>query len=143
MKAFILSDLVFCGRRSTRINNSQHTKIKNPDSMLVTYCFQKNHDNGQQVNYTINLEDSSFCVVAERAHIRARSKRLNVSSTEPIDVYVIKGKKTFIFNTEAKEEMHTCATEIYKLTDPVEIQCCLSHSVRVGACLTLHNYCHM
>ena len=63
VKAFILSELVFCGRRSTRTNNSCHTKIKNPDSMLVTYSFQKNNDNRQQVNYTRNLEDSSFCTV--------------------------------------------------------------------------------
>ena len=46
--------------------------------------------------------------------------------------------KTFIFNTEVKEEIRKCATEIYKLTDPAEIQHYSSHSVRVGACVTLH-----
>ena len=93
MKAFILSDLFFCGKRSTRINNRYHTKIKNPDSMLVTYCFQKNNDNGKQVNYTRNLEDPSFCAVAADARIRSMAQRLKVSSTEPIAVYGIKGKK--------------------------------------------------
>lgn len=106
--------------------------------MLVTYRFQKNNDNGQQVNYTRNLEDLSFCAVAAGARIQARAQRLKVSSTEPIAVYGIKGKTTFIFNTEVKEEMRKCATKIYNLTDPAEIQCYSSHSVRVGACVNLH-----
>ena len=37
-----------------------------------------------------------------------------------------------------KDEIRKCATEIYKLTDPAEIQRYLSHSVRLGACVTLH-----
>ena len=138
VKAFTLPDLVFRGKRSTRINNSYHTKIKNPDSMLVTYRFQKNNDNGQQINYTRNIDDPSFCAVAAGTRIRARAQRLRVSSTEPIAVFGVKGKKTFIFNTEVKQEMRKCATEIYNLTDPVEIQRYSSHSVRVGACVTLH-----
>ena len=101
-------------------------------------AFKKKNDNGQQVNYTRNLEDSSFCAVAEGARIRARAQRLKLVLTEPIAVYGIKGKTTFIFNTEVKEEMRKCATEIYNLTDPAEIQRYSSHSVRVGACVTLH-----
>ena len=106
--------------------------------MLVTYRFQKNDDNGQQVNYTKNTDDPSFCAVAAGARIRARAQRLKVTPTEPLAVYGVNGKKTFIFNTEVKEEMRKCATEIYKLTDPAEIQRYSSHSVRVGACVTLH-----
>jgi hypothetical protein len=37
VKAFIMSDFVFRGKKSTRIINSHHQRIINPDSMLITY----------------------------------------------------------------------------------------------------------
>jgi hypothetical protein len=137
VKAFIMSDFIFRGTQSTRITNSHQHKIKNPDSMLVTYRYQKNNDNGQQVNYTRNTADPTFCAVAAALRIRERAQRLKVSPTEPLVVYGSKGSKSFIFNTEVKDEMRKCATKIYKLTDAEEIRRYSSHSVRVGACVTL------
>ena len=84
------------------------------------------------------MAEPTFCAVAAALRIRERAQRLKVLPSEPLAVYGIKGSKKFIFNTEVKDEMQKCATKIYKLTDSEEIQRYSSHSVRVGACVTLH-----
>ena len=64
VKAFLMSDFIFRGKRNRMIRKDhKHTK-KKPESMPITYRFQKNNDNVQQVNYTCNLNEPTLCAVA-------------------------------------------------------------------------------
>ena len=143
-KNFISSDFNFhfasdhLDTKNTSTSTNFSEKSQQFDLLKVRWRFQKNNDNGQIIVFSRNIENPDFCVVAAAQRIIARAQRLRVPTHCPIAVYSTKGKLQRITDTAVRRSIQSCAQFVHKLTNKNDITKFTNHSVRVGACVSLH-----
>ena len=123
--------------------------LEDIDRMWVTWRTQKNGDHGQSKLFTRNPLDGGICLVSAVYRSLERFKRLTVRdprihpSRTPLSIYWSPRLQAvqLINNTDIETFMRRLAMEVYNLNpveDADEIRRWSSHSLRVGACVTLH-----
>ena len=143
-KAFTASDLKLSSSRCHQFSLSKkdpNNFTKNSsqyDQLLVLWRFQKNNDNGQQILFTRDFDNPELCVVAAAQRILERAQRLCVPAHCPVAVYTKKKKLYNITDVDVIRSIQLCARSIYNITDTSALAKFSNHSVRVGACVTLH-----
>ena len=139
VKSFILQDFCFSDENNKRRNNAPHVHISNAKNVTITWRFQKNNDNGQKLTFSANNEMPHRCPVRAAMRIRARALRYNISPTSPLAIYRDpSGKICMIDNTHVEQFLQYLAKMVYNITDRDELKRFTSHSIRVGACVVLH-----
>ena len=139
VSAFIASDFQFRGNTNKRLGSIFNITFDEVASVIITWRYQKNGDNGQTVTVTKNLSQPDFCPVAAIWRIQQRAASCKVASTHPVAVYPDdQGKAQYITSSHIATALKTIAQNIYNITDKKDLGRFTSHSLRVGACVALH-----
>ena len=140
--AFIASDFAFRGPDGLRLPNDSIPKIEDISTVLITWRYQKNMDNGQSITYAKDPLNPTFCAVAAALRIITRTKRLKVASGNPIAVYVSHHHPitqcNYVDDTHISSLLREAAKSLYKIKDKAALNRFTAHSIRVGACVLLH-----
>ena len=90
-KAFIASDFTFFGDNCRPITNN---KRQTAPFVHITWRFQKNGQNGEEIPFARNNTKPQFCAVRAAYRIIKRAERLNQTKNLPIAISVPPNKKT-------------------------------------------------
>jgi hypothetical protein len=123
--AIIVSDVVF-GHKGKEI------------FFTVTWRWQKNGQNGQQVTFAMIPDHLDRCPYRAMQRIVRRASQLKVDKSAPLAWYLSKGTRHLITDDDIANRLQTAAAHAHGVTDPEELSKWTSHSIRVGACVALH-----
>ena len=110
----------------------------------ITWCYQKNMDNGQVITYAKDSTFPKLCAVRVAHRIISCAHCLSVATSNPVAVFPIQYKSklqcvlTYIDDVHIKSLFQEAATSLYKITSKQDLARFTSHSVRVGAYVLLH-----
>ena len=135
--AFIASDVSF--------HDQSHCLIKwHPEidpallaSVTLTWRFQKNKVNQAKRSFGAR-EDVVYCPVRAIHRILLRAHRLQLAPHLPLAIFRLRNRTQFITDKHIDASLRSCATQVYKLDNPDDIKRFSSHSIRVGACVYMH-----
>jgi len=140
-KAFIASDFTL-HNDSTKSN--LESPIKEFNYVKIRWRFQKNGDNGQTISFAHDQSNPSFSPVLAAQRILERAQRLEVPHNMPIAVFKrpIQSppapKYLFIDHHSVELQFKSCARKILHITKIADLARFTLHSIRVGACVLLH-----
>ena len=128
-RAFIFSDFRFLDERSCPLHPSQRHRAA---YLTITWRKQKNADNGKEVTFH-RAADQRLCPVRAGAsiytralHLNHRDKILGVSDAGPLR------------DKQVEKHLQSAARAVYGYSKSEAKQRFTSHSIRVGACVLLH-----
>ena len=137
--AFIFSDFIFEDINGIRRNNDRDTAIFDAEIVKIKWRFQKNNMNGQVLSYTANHNNPALCPVRAAMRIRQRAMDLKVPPSLPLAVFQNGiGHSQYIDDKYVETLLRQLATQVYNITDTQELSRFTCHSIRVGACVLLH-----
>ena len=109
-----------------------------PALVELTWRFQKNNDNGHSPKV---IQIFKLCFVEAAKRVVIRSKDLEVSNDKPIAIFTeSKNDKTFnyINDGHVTKLLSEAAKEIYNIRYTKALSKFTPHSIRVGACVKIH-----
>lgn len=144
-RAFCLDDIEFRAGANSRIplDDALLAKPDAPARVLLTFSWQKNGNHGEQRLFVDNTTKPEMSFTRLMQRIVQRAVRLvGRTNTIPLCVYrTDSGEIRLVTAAQVALVMQTIACRVYNL-DPVkhkrELSRWTSHSLRVGACVTLH-----
>ena len=99
----------------------------------------KNNDNGQKLTFTQNNKSPHRCPVRAAMRIRARCQRYSLPHDHPMAIFRDdSGNLKLIDNKHVELVLQKLAKSIYNISDENELKRFTTHSIRVGACVVLH-----
>ena len=139
--AFIMKDFEFRGMNNKRLDNNSTKEVNKASINNIMWRFQKNLDNGQVLSYVEDTQNKLHCAVSASKRIYKIAKKLKIEARRPIAVFTeCKGNKKicFIDDIHISKLLKEAASKVYGITCKKELGKFTSHSIRVGACVTLH-----
>ena len=137
--AFTLDDFIFEGARGCRISNSRTSTILNAQILKLRWRFQKNGNNGEILTYMCNDENKHRCPVQAALRIRDRAIRLGVPPALPIAIFKNdQGFSQYLDDFHVTHMLQFLARTIYNISKIEDLSRFTCHSIRVGACVLLH-----
>ena len=137
--AFIFSDFTFEQSNGYRCNNHRSMHIHSASLVKICWRFQKNGTNGETLSYMANCSNPSRCPVQATLRIRARAIRLGVPPHLPIAVFQNStGSSQYIDDFHVTHKLQSLARSVYNITTSSDLARFTTHSLRVGACVLLH-----
>jgi len=142
-KAFVSSDFSLHNGRTSTPSSDSKSLDETYQYIEIKWRFQKNGDNGQTISFAHDEKNPTFSPVLAAQRILKRAQRLNLPLNMPLAIY----KNTspgghspfsFIDHHSVELQLKSCARKVLKLTKIVDIARFTSHSLRVGACVLLH-----
>ena len=138
-KAFIFLDFTFSDKNNVHRNNALDVHIDNAAYVTIRWRFQKNNDNGQKLIFSENATRTDRCPLRAAMRIRAHAQRYNIPATYPIAIFKEKtGTIKLITNKHVETFLQQLARYVYNITKKEDLARFTSHSIRVGACVVLH-----
>ena len=138
-KAFICSDFLFTSSHK-RLMSATRRSIAS--FIHITWCFQKNNQNGKVIPFAHNQHDIKFCSVRAAYRITRRTERLKLRSDLPIAVTVSpNGQRlgvSFITSAFISKQLKLDANKAHGISAKDDLKKFDPHSPRVGACILLH-----
>ena len=142
-KAFIVEDIEFYGKDRRRMSRNQ--ALARPylvETIDITWRFQKNGNNGEKKTIVRLPDRPGLCPVSAVIRIVQRWQALHLSLDHPLAVFTDNGLATgvvhFITEKHINHALQTAARMVYNITKKDELARFTSHSIRVGACVSLH-----
>jgi len=138
-KAFVASDFILHNDATSDTpltHGFNYVKIK--------WRYQKNGDNGQTISFAHDHKNPSFSPVLAVQRILERAERLGLPHNMPLAVFKrpIQSPPAppyiFIDHHSVELELKSCARKILHITKLTDLARFTSHSIRVGACVLLH-----
>ena len=136
--AFILDDFEFRGSNNVRIDNHNDEEVMNSETVHLKWRYQKNLDNGQVIQYLRDKEHSKHCFVKAAIRIRNRAIRLSIAKGNSVSVFKHKGKAVYINDKHICSLLQEAAKKVHGITCKEDLARFTTHSIRVGACVKLH-----
>ena len=138
VKAFIATDFKFLGtQRRPLARNKRHSA----SFVYITWRFQKNGQNGEEIPFSKNTKHSVFCPVQAAYRIVKRAERLQQKPHLPIAICLspTKGRKGLSYLTSPfiTKQLRLAAKSAHGLTAKDDLKKFTPHSPRVGACVLL------
>ena len=122
-----------------RRSNTYAHHIADAKHVQITWRYQKNNDNGQKLIFTANDENPHRCPVRAAMRIRARAQKYGISPTSPLAFFrEPDGTIAFITSKHVEVFLQDLAKKVYNIVDKQELSRFTCHSIRVGACVVLH-----
>jgi hypothetical protein len=142
--AFIIGDLTFYGEKKYCLTLSE--ALAKPDLVYhidVCWRFQKNGEIKQKKSFPRASRGSSIlCSVCAWIRVAARWVALKLDISHPLAVFtntgLVSGHVIFVTPIHINEALRSSACEVYNITDKEELARFSSHSIRVGATVSLH-----
>ena len=141
--AFQFDDVQYFGKHDVRLPQSRSDTLYFTDITRVQYRwrFQKNGIKGETKSLSRNETDPLHCPVRASLRIRERFLRTpNLPKDHPLALFRPTPSTTpvLIKAHHVSQHLQKTASCIYKITDKKELKLYSPHSIRVGACVTLH-----
>jgi hypothetical protein len=142
--AFIIGDLEFFSTNKRRMTLAE--ALIRLDLVLqidVRWRFQKNGEINQKKSFIrVGIRGTTLCGVSAWLRIVIRWKSLNLDVNHPLAVFTDTGLETgtvqFIRPTHINTALQLAARVVYNIQDEESLARFTSHSVRMGACVSLH-----
>jgi hypothetical protein len=138
IKAFTTNDFVF-------YDKSGHVKKKNDNSTLnlatsvqITWCIQKNSQNGQKIKLSADTKNPAICPVWGALRMVMRASHLGQPDDMPVACY--RTKKTpllYITGSRIATLLRKAVKKVRPPTSANDIKKYSAHSLRVWACVLL------
>ena len=136
--AYILDSCEFRGSNNVRIDNHNDEDDMHAETVHLKWIYQNNLDNGQLIQYLIDKEHSKHRFVKAVIRILNRTKRLSTAKGNPISVFKDKEKVVYINNKQNFSLLQEAAKKVHGITCKEDLAILTTHSIRVGACIKLH-----
>ena len=120
--AFIESDFEFRGPKGLRLPTNSLPSLDLISMARITWCYQKNMDNGQVITYAKDSTFPKLCAVRVAHRIISCAHCLSVATSNPVAVFPIQYKSklqcvlTYIDDVHIKSLFQEAATSLYKIT---------------------------
>ena len=136
--AFIASDFKFLGPQRRPVpNNNRHLA----EFVYITWRFQKNGVNGEEIPFARNSIKPLFCPVRAAFRIIQRADQLNQQAHLPIAISLSPSNKisgmSYITSVYVSKLLKLAAKEAHGITSKKDLNKFTPHSPRVGACVLL------
>jgi hypothetical protein len=142
-KAFIISHVEFFGKNWCHCSLQfalQHPRLIH--TTTVTWCFQKNGKNGEEKTFVCTFDNPVLCTVSALLCIAQHWVDLKLPPIHPLVVYTANrksnGRVQLICESNINAALQSVAKTVKNITKQEELSCFTSHSICVGACVTLH-----
>jgi hypothetical protein len=107
--------------------------------LKIRWKIQKNRRNNEPVTYTRDDDNPDFCVVTRTLSMIKRAKNLGQSDNLPLAVYRDKnGKTVYLTAKDLTDYIRNVARSVHPTMPESEIMKFSCHSIRVWACVLLH-----
>ena len=137
-RAFIASDFKFLGhQRRPLSNNTRHLA----EFVYITWRFQKNGVNGEEIPFARNTIKPLFCPVRAAFRIIQRAEKMKQQAHLPLAISLSPSKKisgmSYITSVYVSKLLKLAAKEAHGITSTKDLKKFTPHSPRVGACVLL------
>ena len=106
--------------------------------MIIYWKIQKNRRNNDPVTYVVD-EDPDFCIVHAILSMKTRARNLGQPDHLPLAVYRDKnGKKVYLTSRALTNYIRDVAKAVHPTLSKKELMKFSCHSIRVWACVLLH-----
>ena len=143
--AFLRDDLSFTRASRQRLSHPEVLLLSptNLESATFRWRSQKNKKNGEKKSLGQPRNGGALNGVHAAQQILSRHYRLIASHTNPKDVPLAiykhdSGEIRYITSNDIAKIAQRLASEVYNITDPIELSRFSCHSIRVGAAVILH-----
>jgi hypothetical protein len=106
--------------------------------VTITWRWQKNKQNGQKITFSRCPNDPARCPYVAMLRIINRAKRLNIPASSPLSWYKTSTSCCLITDNDINSLLRTAASIAYGINEPEILKTWTAHSIRVGACVALH-----
>lgn len=144
-KALCIGDFNYETSARHRLTALEAATFQGPDSDIercwVMFRTQKNGQNHEKKMFVRNINTKGRCFIATSLRIIRRFIRLrgNNDTTTPLALYRNQaGETALVTATAIEKNMRATAAAVYKIKKDDELQLWSAHSLRVGACNSLH-----
>jgi hypothetical protein len=139
-KAFTANDFIFHGKNSHVLMKIDNSSLKFAAFIQITWCIQKNHQNGQKIKLSADTNNPLICPVQGALQMVMRARRLAQPDDMPVACYCYRTKKALlIFITGSKIATLLCKAvkKVQPSTSADDFKKYSSHLLRVWACVLL------
>lgn len=138
-KAMTTENFKFLDARGRIIKNTSTRNRKAILKMKQKWPIQKNRRNNEELSYTINKENPDMCVITGVLGMIDRAARLEQEPNLPFAVYSDKsGNRKYLTAGKLTEHIRKCVKKAHPDMSDEEIKLFSCHSLRVWACMLLH-----
>jgi hypothetical protein len=139
IKAFIANDFIFYNERKRIVKKLNKDSLQQARFVKNTWLIQKNHQNGQSITLAAECDQPLICPVLSAMQLALRARRLNQLDDIPVAVYKTKkGKITYLTGNKIAKLLQKAIKKVRPDTTPDKLKQYSTHSLRVWACILLH-----
>jgi hypothetical protein len=107
--------------------------------LSITWRYQKNGRNDEKILFAATPSKPARCPFLAMQRIVRRASQLGNQQSEPLAVYAdTNGRAQYVTDKDISFYLQRAAAIAHNITDPKQLSLWTSHSVRVGACVALH-----
>jgi len=107
-------------------------------TVTIRWRWQKNGQNGQRISFCATPNHPDRCRWAAAKRILLRAQLLNILPTSPLSWFLDGSTPKLIMDSHITATLREAAAGAHNITDPEALGTWTSHSIRVGACVALH-----
>jgi hypothetical protein len=122
----------------TRSDVSFGKALNGNDYVAIKYRWQKNGENGEKVLYGASQGNPSHCPVLAMHNIIRRAERFKIPNDAPLAWFAENKQRHLITDKHICTILRPAARAIYQIENRDDINRWSAHSIRVGACVLLH-----
>ena len=111
---------------------------KGSEYVAIIYRWQKNGQNGEKVLYGSSQGNPTRCPVTAMRNILCRADRLKLPPDAPLAWFAEGKQRHLITDKHICSILRPTAREVYGIDNLDDLKRWSSHSIRVGACVLLH-----
>jgi hypothetical protein len=101
IKAFTANYFVFYNKNGHVLKKNDDSSLDLATSVQITWCIQKNHQNGQKIKFSANTKNPAICPVRGALQMVMRARRLAQPDNMPVACYRTK-KAPLLFITGSR-----------------------------------------
>ena len=139
IKAMTSSNFRFLTAKGRLIKATSVKNRKLVRKMKQTWPIQKNRRNNEELTYLTNDENPDLCVINGALGMIDRAARLEQDPNLPFAVYEnTQGNMTYLTTKKLTDYIRNCTKQAHPDMPEQELQLYSCHSMRVWACMLLH-----
>jgi hypothetical protein len=138
IKAFTANDFIFYEKKWPRPHKIGDSSLDFAASIQITWCIQKNSQNGQKIKLSADIKNPAICPVWGALQMVMRARRLAQPHNMPVACYrTKKAPLLFITGSRIATLLHEAVKKVRPSTSADNLKKCSTHSLQVWACVIL------
>jgi hypothetical protein len=138
IKAFTANNFVFYDKSGHVLKKINNSTLDTATSVQITWCIQKNCQNGQKIKLSADTKNPAKCPVQGALQMAMRASRLGQPDNMSAACYRTK-KAPLIYTTGSRIAtlLHKAVKKVQPSTSADDLKKYSAHSLRVWACVLL------